>query len=200
MIREHGKTRASMRIPSLQERYAPTSVCFGCGPANVHGLKIRSMVEGDSVVARWTPKAFHHAFGKFLNGGIISTILDCHSNWASAYSLMLKTRAEGPPSTVTSSIFVEFLRPTPIGPLFLEAKVQDAVGRNVVTESTLKASDEVTARLRGTFVAVRAQHPAAGRWAGQPSRPTRIAARLSSRLGASGEPAIGDREEHFRHD
>jgi len=67
---------------SLQERYAPSSVCFGCGPANEQGLKIRRMVKGDSVVARWTPRPHHHAFDKFLSGGIISTILDCRSNWA----------------------------------------------------------------------------------------------------------------------
>ncbi len=157
-----------MKKLSLQETYAPDSVCFGCGPANIHGLKIRSIVEGDSVVARWTPKPFHHAFGGFLNGGIISTILDCHGNWASAYSLMLKTGAEVPPSTVTSSLYVEFLKPTPIGPLLLEARVRDTVGRKVVTESILRAGDDVTAKLRGTFVAVSSGHPAAGRWTNKP--------------------------------
>ena len=41
---------------SLQETYAPKSVCFGCGPANPEGLHIRSFVqgsgEGESLVSR----------------------------------------------------------------------------------------------------------------------------------------------------
>jgi len=151
---------------SLQERYAPHSVCFGCGPDNEEGLRIRSVVEGDCVVARWTPRPYHHAFGGFLSGGIISTVLDCHSNWTGAYSLMVEAGVEAPPPTVTASIFVEFLKPTPIAPLLLEARPKEVAGRKVVVESTLKSGGVATATLRGTFVAVGAEHPAARRWHG----------------------------------
>ncbi len=162
-----------MRRQSLQERYAPSSVCFGCGPANKRGLRIRSLVEGDLVVANWTPKPYHHAFGNFLNGGIISTVLDCQSNWAGAYALMVKAGESYPPSTVTAAISVEFLKPTPIGPLFLEARTREAAGRKVVVDSSLKAQHEVTAKLRGTFVAVGKDHPAAMRWMGHTERGAR---------------------------
>jgi acyl-coenzyme A thioesterase PaaI-like protein len=155
-----------MTPQSLQEIYAPSSVCFGCGPANEEGLKIRSVIEGDSIVARWTPRPYHHAFEEVLSGGIISTILDCHSNWTGAYSLMVKAGAEAPPPTVTASILVEFLKPTPIAPLLLEAWAKEVAGRKAVVESTLKAGGVVTATLRGTFVAVGADHPAARRWLG----------------------------------
>ena len=37
---------------SVQERYAPRSICFGCGPANARGLHIRSVPDGDGLVAR----------------------------------------------------------------------------------------------------------------------------------------------------
>ena len=155
-----------MTPESLQDRYAPHSVCFGCGPDNEEGLRIRSVVEGDCVVARWTPRPYHHAFGGFLSGGIISTVLDCHSNWAGAYSLMLETGVEAPPPTVTASIFVEFLKPTPIAPLLLEARPKEVAGRKVVVESTLKARGVVTATLRGTFVAVgTTRRRDYGRWA-----------------------------------
>jgi acyl-coenzyme A thioesterase PaaI-like protein len=153
-------------MDSLQERYAPRSICFGCGPANQQGLRIRSVVEGDSVVARWTPRPYHHAFRDVLSGGIISTVLDCHSNWTGAYSLMVEAGADTPPPTVTASIYVEFLKPTPIAELLLEARAKEIAGRKAVVESTLKAGGDVTATLRGTFVAVRADHPAAGRWLG----------------------------------
>jgi acyl-coenzyme A thioesterase PaaI-like protein len=160
-----------MEQDCLQERYAPSSVCFGCGPANREGLRIRSVVEGESVVARWTPKPYHHAFGGILSGGVISTVLDCHSNWTAAYTLMVKAGSIAPPPTVTASIFVEFLKPTPIAPLVLEARPKEVAGRRVVVESTLRADGPVTATLRGTFVAVREDHPAAGRWSGDAARP-----------------------------
>ena len=127
------------------------------------------MVEGESVVARWTPRPYHHAFGEILSGGIISTVLDCHSNWTGAYSLMVEAGAEAPPATVTASIYVEFLKPTPMEPLLLEARAKEIANRRVVVESTLKAEGVVTAALRGTFVAVRADHPAAKRWSGPPA-------------------------------
>ena len=33
----------------LQEQYAPHNACFGCGPANEKGLRIRSFAEGDKL-------------------------------------------------------------------------------------------------------------------------------------------------------
>ena len=40
---------------SLQETYAPANQCFGCGPSNAQGLRIRSFAEGDDAcVCRWT--------------------------------------------------------------------------------------------------------------------------------------------------
>ena len=59
----------------LQEQYSPNGICFGCGPSNSKGLKIRSIVEGDQVVARWKPETHHEAFPGVLNGGIIGSLL-----------------------------------------------------------------------------------------------------------------------------
>ena len=81
-----------MNGPSVQERFAPQNICFGCGPANAKGLRIRSFEEGDHLVATWTPEAHHQAFPGVLNGGIVGALLDCHSNWAATMALM---RAQG---------------------------------------------------------------------------------------------------------
>ena len=62
---------------SLQETYSPAGICFGCGPANDKGLQINSFVDGDEVVATWTPEPQHQAFPGMLNGGIIGALLDC---------------------------------------------------------------------------------------------------------------------------
>ncbi len=80
-------------MKSLQDTYAPQNRCFGCGPANEKGLRIKSFVEGDTVVAEWRPEPHHLAFEGILNGGICGALLDCHSNWTAAHHLMQRRRA-----------------------------------------------------------------------------------------------------------
>jgi acyl-coenzyme A thioesterase PaaI-like protein len=151
--------------PSLQERYAPHNSCFGCGPANPQGLRIRSRAEGEFVVADWTPSEHHQAFPGVLNGGIIGALLDCHCNWTAAYHLMKAQGADSPPCTVTADYAITLKRPTPMaGPVHLEAKPVDIQGDRAVIEGTLSAGGKVTATCRGTFVAVKPGHPAYHRW------------------------------------
>src|SRR3990172_3692964 len=85
---------------SLQERFAPASVCFGCGPANRDGLGLRSFPDPhrtDGLVATWMPSPHHHAFANVLNGGIVGALMDCHANWAAAMALMRASGADLPP-------------------------------------------------------------------------------------------------------
>ena len=150
---------------SLQDRYAPRNECFGCGPANEKGLRLKSIVEGDEVVCDWTPEAHHEAFPGMLNGGICGALLDCHSNWTAAWHLMGVQGAEAPPCTVTAEYSVTLLKPTPTdGPVRLRARVRESSGRKAVIDATLEAGGEVTARCRGTFIAVTEGHPAYHRW------------------------------------
>ena len=149
---------------SLQDTYAPTSICFGCGPANAKGLHIKSFVDGDEVVASFTPEPHHHAYPGALNGGIIGTLLDCHSNWTACHHLMKKGGLAGPPCTVTADFHVRLRRPTPLGPVRLRARVTESTEERAVVEAELLAGEEITARCKGTFVAVREGHPAFHRW------------------------------------
>jgi acyl-coenzyme A thioesterase PaaI-like protein len=150
---------------SLQERYAPKNACFGCGPANDRGLRIRSFVRGDEVLADWQPEKHHEAFEGMLSGGIAGTLLDCHSNWTAAHHLMLRGGAGSPPCTVTADFHVRLLRPTPTaGPVHLSARVVESTVDRAVVEATLSAGGKVTATCRGTFVAVKEGHPAFHRW------------------------------------
>lgn len=154
-----------MAEKSLQERYAPKNACFGCGPANPKGLRIRSFVQGDEVVAEWTPEPHHEAFPGVLNGGIIGALLDCHSNWMAAWHLMKRAGADAPPCTVTSEFSVKLLRPTPSkGAVQLTAKVAESTDDRAVIEARLLAGGKACATCRGTFVAVKPGHPAYYRW------------------------------------
>ena len=150
---------------SLQESFAPGSICFGCGPANPKGLHIRSFVQGDELVADWTPESHHEAFPGMLNGGIIGTLLDCHSNWAAAHHLMTASGATSPPCTVTADYAIKLLRPTPSqAPVHLSARVAESKPDRAFVEATLSSGGKVCATCRGTFVAVKPGHPAYHRW------------------------------------
>ncbi len=154
-----------MNEPSLQETYAPASICFGCGPANPKGLRIRSFLRGQEVVASWLPGPHHEAFPGMLNGGIIGTLLDCHCNWAAAWHLMTNNGLGRPQCTVTAEYAIKLLRPTPTdGPVELTARVIEATADRATIEGVLTAAGKPRATCRGTFVAVQPGHPAYHRW------------------------------------
>lgn len=90
--------------------------CFGCGPANRRGLQLRSFEAETGTLADFTPWPEHDNGLGFLNGGIICTILDCHS----ATPVLLEAERIGLVSGkallpfVTAGLEVEYLRPTPL--------------------------------------------------------------------------------------
>ncbi len=177
---------ASTENLSLQERYAPGSICFGCGPSNLKGLRIQSRApdwmaakiseESPRVKAAWHCEAHHEAFPGMVNGGIIGALLDCHSNWTAAWHIMNLNHLDHPPCTVTASYSVKLLRPTPSdAELVLEAWVKvpesdaatalpGAASDRATILATLSANGKVCATCEGVFVMVKPGHPAYHRW------------------------------------
>jgi acyl-coenzyme A thioesterase PaaI-like protein len=150
---------------ALQDHYAPHNACFGCGPSNDQGLRIKSRVEGDVVLATFTPAPHHQAFPGVLNGGIIGTLLDCHSNWTAAFEIMTRRGEATPPCTVTADFHVKLRAPTPMhGELLLSARAVSCEADRCTVDAELSAGGKVTATCRGTFVAVKEGHPAYHRW------------------------------------
>jgi len=103
--------------PSIQQRLFPDLTCFGCGPANPKGLRLRSFPLDDAVVATFRPWPEHDNGLGYLNGGIISTVLDCHSAAAVLWEAdrrgwVAATDAALP--FVTAGLDVRFLRPSPL--------------------------------------------------------------------------------------
>ena len=149
----------------LQESYAPHNACFGCGPANEQGLRVRSFANGDVVTAEWRPQPHHEAFPGVLCGGIIGTLMDCHSNWTAAWHLMQRAGVDHPPCTVTADYAITLKRPTPTdGLVLLRATVAEATDSTATIAAELVAGDKLCATCRGTFVAVKPGHPAYHRW------------------------------------
>ena len=150
---------------SLQDRYAPANACFGCGPANAAGLRLKSFVDGADVVCTWQPDEIHQAFPGVLSGGIVGTLLDCHCNWAAAHHLMLAKGLDAPPCTVTAEYAIKLRRPTPVdAPVLLRASLEELDGDRARVSGTLTAGGRVTATCDGIFVAVGEGHPAFHRW------------------------------------
>lgn len=149
----------------LQDTYAPSSICYGCGPTNSKGFQIKSFVNGDKVIASFTPKPHHQAFPNVINGGVIGTLLDCHCNWAAAWYLMQAHKLDQAPCTVTAQYSIKLLRPTPANTeLHLEASLSSIQGGKAVINGQLIANDKVCDTCEGVFIAVKEGHPAFHRW------------------------------------
>ena len=149
----------------LQDTYAPHNECFGCGPSNKKGLRIKSYVRDGEVVADWRAESHHEAFPGVMNGGIIGSLLDCHCNWTACWHIMERDGLPKPPCTVTADYKITLKRPTPTDvPVHLTARVVESDGPKVVVEGEMTANDKVCAMCTGTFVAVEQGHPAYHRW------------------------------------
>jgi acyl-coenzyme A thioesterase PaaI-like protein len=126
---------------SVQERLYPWATCFGCGLANPKGLRLRSYREDDAVVSEFTPWPEHDNGLGYLNGGIIATLLDCHSG-ATVFDEADRRGwpAEGdlPFPFVTAGLDIRYLRPAPLTePVRLRGVVTSADEAVVVADAQL---------------------------------------------------------------
>jgi len=142
------------REPSLQEQFFPDLMCFGCGPANSKGLRLRSFEAESGTTADFTPWSEHDNGLGFLNGGIICTIMDCHS----ATPVLLEAHRMGlslpdvPLPFVTAGLTVKYLRPTPLTrPLSLHATVREAEQTTMLVDVELWADGKLRAQGEATW-------------------------------------------------
>ena len=150
-----GKTPV-MSTLSIQESLYPTLTCFGCGHANPDGFHLRSYRDGDITVATFTPRAEHdNGFG-FVNGGIISTVLDCHTAAVALWEADhrgWKADDGAPCAFITAGFDVRFLRPTPLGPaLSLRAEPVELSESRIVVSAELFAEDKTRTTMLATWL------------------------------------------------
>ncbi len=143
---------------AVQDYYPENlAYCYGCGRLNAHGHHIRTEWDGEETVSVFTPETWHIAIPGFVYGGVIASLVDCHSTGtaaAAAYRAAGREPGTEPPFRfVTGSLHVDYLKPTPLGvPLTIRGRVKEIKGRKVVVESTVYAEGVATAR--GEVVAV----------------------------------------------
>lgn len=140
-------------MKAIQDYYPPEFAhCFGCGPANARGLRLKSYIEGDETIARCVPPAYYTGgFPGHVYGGMIASLLDCHgaaSAAAFAYRDRGRTMGDGGPAIrfVTASLKVDFKRPTPLGgELIVKGQLTAIDGRKATIALSLQAGDELCA-------------------------------------------------------
>ncbi len=128
---------------ALQDQYFAHMACFGCGPANPDGLRLKSFLADDgTVVASFTPWPEHDNGLGYLNGGIIATVLDCHSGITvthAAYSRGWPALPGVPLPYVTAGLDVRYRRPAPLtDTVSLVAEIREASEPEIVCHVRLE--------------------------------------------------------------
>jgi acyl-coenzyme A thioesterase PaaI-like protein len=135
--------------------------CYGCSADNEKGLQIKSYWDGDEAVATWKPQPHHCAGSKeILNGGIIASLIDCHSMnlaIATAYRAERRPIASSPRiGYVTAQMNISYLKPVPIDrAVQLRARISKLEGRKAWVNCTLTSDGEL--RAKGEVLGIRVE-------------------------------------------
>lgn len=131
--------------------------CYGCGRLNEFGHQIKSYWDGGESVCHFQPKPHHIAVPGYVYGGLLASLIDCHgTGTAAAAGYRAGNRAmdsEPPLRYLTASLHVDYLKPTPLGPMLeIRAKIKEVKGRKVVVEEWIQVDGVIT--VKGEVVAV----------------------------------------------
>jgi acyl-coenzyme A thioesterase PaaI-like protein len=150
---------AAMNNKAFQDCYPDNfSQCYGCGRLNHNGLQIKSFWDGDQTVCTYIPDEKYMAIPGMVYGGLIASLIDCHSTGsAAAYAARSEGREIGSKPEIrflTAALHVDFKSPTPMGvPLELRSSAKEIKPKKVIITTVLTAGGVECAR--GEVVAVR---------------------------------------------
>jgi acyl-coenzyme A thioesterase PaaI-like protein len=108
--------------PALNEELLKGNNCFGCGPDNPDGLRIRifrDAANANRLVGTWRTRETLGGFPQIVHGGLQFTALDCMAGW-----VMFVLRQPGKMMPLTKNATTQFLKPARLGiELALSAEV-----------------------------------------------------------------------------
>jgi uncharacterized protein (TIGR00369 family) len=127
----------------------PRNFCFGCGPDNAEGMRLKFKLDEDGkrFICRFKLGKRYVGPPGHAHGGIIATILD---------EAMGKVNKLRDVVALTSEMTVNYLKPVPLGkPLVAIGRERSVRGRVHVNEGEIQNADGVVlARSRGKFIAI----------------------------------------------
>jgi acyl-coenzyme A thioesterase PaaI-like protein len=146
--------------PAIQDLYPEDFAhCFGCGRNNSEGHQLKSFVDGDEVVAHFTPSPSQIAVPGFVYGGLLASLVDCHAMATAAAAAELaagRKIGEGQVARyVTAALHVEYLKPTPLGDeLELRGRVTELSEKKAIVVLTVSVSSTVSVRAEAVAVRI----------------------------------------------
>jgi acyl-coenzyme A thioesterase PaaI-like protein len=143
---------------AIQDTYPQdASHCYGCGRLNDDGIQVKTRLDGDNTLTVFDPWPSHTAFEGTVYGGLIASVIDCHSTGSAAIFAMVEdgveVGSEPSPRFVTAHLEVDFLAPTPLAQMQVVGRLVEITDRKAVVESDLLVDGNITAK--GSAVLVR---------------------------------------------
>lgn len=145
----------------IQDTYdRETAICYGCGQNNPNSLGIRTYFDGEEGVCHFTPRPEHTAFPGVVYGGLIASLIDCHSI-GTAIAAMYQAEGRQPGTDpeitcVTGNLNISFLKPTPTGvELVLRTHILELTEKKAVVACDVFAGDDPEPTVEAETIAVR---------------------------------------------
>lgn len=130
-------------VDGLRDRY---DTCFGCGSANPIGLHLDGFtVEGDDVIAPFSPRVDFTGFEGTLHGGIVATALDEISAWSAMFTHGVLV--------FTAKLDIRYRSQAGSGDQFeMRGTVIERRGRRLTIKAQMHRSGSVVAESSGLFI------------------------------------------------
>ena len=124
LVRASPAACAMGELRAVQDSYmADAAHCYVCGRLNEVGHQIKTRAVGEGTVTEFVPEGFHTAIPGYTYGGLVASIIDCHSTGSAAIFSMrqdgVDVGSEPSPRFVTAHLEVDYLFPTPLAAMVL---------------------------------------------------------------------------------
>ena len=107
------KGKEFKELPNMEH-----NTCFGCGPANDHGLKMKFFGNDEMIYSDITVPDYLLGWNGVVHGGILSTMLDEVMGWSAIY--LLKK------FILTKTMTINYYRPVLVGEtLHIEGRIKE---------------------------------------------------------------------------
>jgi acyl-coenzyme A thioesterase PaaI-like protein len=148
-----------MTEKAVQDFYPDgVAICYGCGRNNPEGLHVRTVWDGKEGTFRFRPAPRHTAFPGVVYGGLLASLIDCHSiGTAVAAAYQAEGREPGTEPGimfVTANLNVTYLKPTPMETeLLVRSRIKEMHPRKALVTCSVFA--EGTECVKAEVLAVR---------------------------------------------